>query len=95
MQMMNRPALHELGKFNEEPSIRNASCLVCIPVIYDVLRHHGLGPYPPNVLHLCKWLHKRGSDVLDTLNAGDKTQTETLSRTAGDDWRKASFLSMW
>lgn len=90
--MDNRPALKELARFVEEPSTKNASHLVCIPVLYDVLQHHKPKPYPTNLLNLCGWLHKRGRDILGQLIIHKiDPNIEQLEAKTGEDGKKVLY----
>ena len=67
--MANRLALQDLQTFNRNPTSHNASRLVTIPVVYNLLmqeekdhRH-----YRTSVTKLCTWIYKRGIDVLEKL----------------------------
>jgi hypothetical protein len=92
LQMANRPALEELARFVEEPSTKNASRLVCIPVLYDVLKYHEPKPYPTNLLNLCAWLHKRGHDVLGQLIIHKiDSNIEQLEAKTDEDWKKVLY----
>jgi hypothetical protein len=59
LQLANRPALSCLANFVIQPSPLNASRLVGIPCLYEVLTHHEQRnePYPPDLLSLCKWIY--------------------------------------
>jgi hypothetical protein len=69
LQMANRSALSCLSNFVINPSPVNASCLVGIPSLYEVLSYHEQKnePYPEDVLLLCKWVYARGQEVLNKL----------------------------
>jgi len=69
LQMVTRPALNTLNKFNVAPTRENASALVDIPVIHGVLDHEFRtnGHVSVSTLHLCNWLHCRAVEVLSKL----------------------------
>jgi hypothetical protein len=71
LQMANRVSLRVLQDFNKDPTTKNASRLVTIPTLYNVLTHEvqGLenGRYPETWVLLCQWVHDRGQAVLGKL----------------------------
>lgn len=89
---MNRPALKELSRFIKDPSAVNASRLVGIPAVYDVLKYHATDPcFPEPVLGLCRWLYKRGDTVLGQLMVHTMEPIEEDNVFEELDWRKVSF----
>jgi hypothetical protein len=93
--MINRPALAALGLFNQDPTTFNASLLVCIPTLYDVLKYeeqlNGLA-YSAMLLGVCKWLHERASTVLQKLIVHGVPPVYSV--TYETDWRKVRSISM-
>lgn len=90
--MMTRPALVCLGTFNKEPSAKNASSLVGIPALQEVLQLHS-EPYDEDLLGLCRWLHLMGQNVMTRLFHGINIGTmETIPEDSlvEQDWRKVS-----
>lgn len=67
--MATRPALQDLQVFNQNPTPQNASRLVTIPVLYNLLKHEGkpLSHYRKPVTQLCAWVYNRGIEVLQKL----------------------------
>jgi hypothetical protein len=67
--MANRPALQDLHDFIKDPNTINASRLVTIPALYNVLKHEEKngGNYPSSLIALCRWIHERGKAVLSQL----------------------------
>jgi|SRR5580658_2812661 hypothetical protein len=87
--MATRPALNDLSIFVNEPTLRNASRLVSIPVVHDVLKYeevNNAGLYSTTFLRVCKWLHERGSAVLAKLIVHDSPPNVVM--TEGIDWQK-------
>ncbi|KAJ7367062.1 hypothetical protein DFH08DRAFT_678486, partial [Mycena albidolilacea] len=72
LQMTTKPALNALEAFVNEPSHRNASALVEIPAIHELLRHEkGLADtFPENTIGICRWVLERGRAVLNSLIKG-------------------------
>jgi hypothetical protein len=67
--MTTRIALKDLAVFNSDPTTHNASHLVTIPALYDILmyeRTHN-GVYSATLLSICKWLCERGNTILEVL----------------------------
>jgi hypothetical protein len=73
LQMANRASLRILQDFNKDPTIKNASRLVTIPALYNVLTREvpvqalENGQYPEIWVLLCQWVHDRGQTVLQKL----------------------------
>jgi CxC4 like cysteine cluster associated with KDZ transposases len=91
LQMINRPALTNLGRFNSSPSLERLSNLIVIPTVYDVLRydHDTTGSFDPATLQMCLWLYKRGQEVLEALlrKNGPDTESELAPDVVEKDWR--------
>ncbi|KAJ7850690.1 hypothetical protein B0H14DRAFT_2763314 [Mycena olivaceomarginata] len=75
--MANKPALDALWAFVTQPTIRNASALVEIPALHELLSHEkNLAlPFPPITLQICEWILNRGRMVLDSLMKGPEPPT--------------------
>lgn len=86
VQMINRPALIQLGAFTKNPTKANASQLVGIPAVLRVLVYHQ-GVYPPELLDMLTWLHGRGSEVLKQLIIHTPGAPKTLEPS---NWREVS-----
>lgn len=87
--MANGAALELLGRFIREPSKINASRLVLIPSLLNVLLFHD-GQYPSDVLEICTWLFDRGRAVLEQLTVHESESPKILEEL---DWKKVSSLS--
>ncbi|KAJ7713123.1 hypothetical protein B0H14DRAFT_2413980 [Mycena olivaceomarginata] len=72
LQMANKSALDALQAFVTQPSVRNASALVEIPVLHELLSHENdlILPFPPITLQICEWILNRGRMVLGSLIKG-------------------------
>jgi hypothetical protein len=89
MQLITRPALRDLAIFIAEPSVRNASRVVSIPVLYDILKHEEQnGQYPATIRQVCKWLHDRAALVLQLLIIHGIPPSDPTAVEMGGDWRK-------
>jgi len=65
---MTRLALQDLQVFNENPTPNNASRLVTIPTLYNLLQHEeNVHVYRTSVILLCKWVYERGMEVLEKI----------------------------
>jgi hypothetical protein len=87
--MATRPALNDLSIFVNEPTARNTSRLVNIPIVYDILKYekvNNAGLYSTTFLCVCKWLHERGSAVLAKLIMHDMPPVVVM--TEDIDWQK-------
>ena len=71
--MATHLALEQLRQFNKTPFEANASALVNIPVLYNLLQYKYLVfcQYSHSVLRMCSWIHMRGIAVLTTLMVHD------------------------
>jgi len=84
--MVTRPALQDLRIFNANPTPHNATLLVSIPVLYDVLRHED-GKYSSDLLKLCMWVQDRATAVLEGLIVHDvPPMIPDISH--NNEWRK-------
>ncbi|KAF8216642.1 hypothetical protein K438DRAFT_1559650 [Mycena galopus ATCC 62051] len=72
LQMANKSALDALRAFVTDPNHRNASALVEIPAIHEVLSHEKkpMLPFPVMLVQMCEWILNRGTMVLDSLIKG-------------------------
>lgn len=84
--MANGAALALLGRFIREPSKINASRLVLIPSLLNVLLFHD-GQYPSDVLNICAWLHDQGRTLLEQLTVHESESPRILEEL---DWKKVS-----
>lgn len=94
--MMNRSDLHHLGEFIKSPNLRNASMLVGIPSLIEVLNLKS-APYSPELLGLCKWMHTVGKMVLKMLFRGQKEDAvdDIINDSVSEeDWRKVRTLTL-
>ncbi|KAJ6507200.1 hypothetical protein C8R47DRAFT_966779 [Mycena vitilis] len=66
LQMANSVALDCLEAFVLSPTAKNATALVDIPVIREVLLHE-LPDIPPEIVSVCRWILNRGRLVLNEL----------------------------
>jgi len=92
--MTNRPALQALSTFLSQPTTVNASCLVIIPCIYDVLQYHESRQenYPGNLLQLCHWIYERGHGALVGLIVHSAPPLDPSANQGSLGWQKASIL---
>lgn len=91
LQMATRPALVELSRFLLQPNSTNASRLVCIPTLHDVVRYEASrlnGKYPSTVLGVCKWVYERAREVLSMQTVDDLPPAfQGPADEAYEDWR--------
>lgn len=88
--MITRPALQDLGRFIESPTKQNASALVGIPALIEVLNING-APYSKELIGLCKWLHNIATKVLGALFRGlskDALDNVINGPVEEEDWKK-------
>jgi hypothetical protein len=80
-------ALYDLNLFNGNPSPQNASRLLSIPVVFNLLKEEGQGgnPYPEWLLDICRWLFNRGNKILNILLQHD-VPLNSMAEVAQDDW---------
>jgi hypothetical protein len=90
LQMANRPALSELARFLIQPNPCNASRLVGIPALYDVLQHHLQKPesFSADLLGLCRWFFARGQAVLNDLIKYKAPPVDSTAISTDVDWQK-------
>ena len=88
-QLVNRPALQALSQFVREPTPFNASRLVHIPSVYDVLQYHDLRrePYPNDLVSLCKWIFDRGQAALKALISHTAPPLDRTASEMDNKWR--------
>jgi hypothetical protein len=65
--MVTRPSLTVLKTFNEQPSRLNASALICIPSLYNVLKLEEERGYSKGLLGVCGWIQRHTESVLHSL----------------------------
>lgn len=87
LQMANGSALELLGQFVCDPSKLNASRLVLIPSLLNVLLFHD-GQYPSDLLSICSWLYDQGRAILDRLTVHESESPSTMEEL---DWQKVSY----
>lgn len=89
LQMANRSALSWLANFLIEPTSSNASRLVGIPSLYEVLLYHEQKSerYPEDVLSVCKWIYARGQTVLNALTVNKVPPLDEEAKSS-NDWQK-------
>jgi hypothetical protein len=91
--MATRLALQDLQAFNENPTAHNASRLVTIPVLYNLLKHEEKERlhYSTSVTLLCIWVYERGKAVLEKLLVhGSPPDIELSYKTI--EWKTVSGL---
>jgi hypothetical protein len=90
--MITRPGLEDLKLFNQEPTQENASRLVSIPAIFNVLNEEGRGsqPYPELLLDMCQWVYNRGKVVLDALLKHGNSLDSATASVEQDKWEIVS-----
>jgi hypothetical protein len=90
--MATRPALGALQKFILDPTASNASCLVDIPTLHELLQYEYevLRGFSDAVISTCKWIYHRGKTVLDELIVyrSPGAQTDSLKN---DPWYKVNY----
>jgi hypothetical protein len=93
LQFANRQALVDLGTFIQGPTLYNASRLLSIPAIYNVLKEETRGePYPEPLLNVCMWIYDRGKDILNSLWVNDMLPDNTVEASARDDWETVGLV---
>ncbi|KAJ7359242.1 hypothetical protein DFH08DRAFT_769127 [Mycena albidolilacea] len=72
IQMTTKPAQDALEAFVTAPTARNASMLVEIPAVHELLSYEkGLGnAFPDITVDVCRWILNRGRAVLNSLIKG-------------------------
>jgi hypothetical protein len=93
LQLATRTALDELASFISSPTPTNASQLVSIPSIYDILKLEHVRDreqYKNSTLSLCKWIHDRGRAVLRKLLDQVESPIEVRQGLEHEDWRSVS-----
>ncbi|KAF7363765.1 hypothetical protein MSAN_01034300 [Mycena sanguinolenta] len=72
LQMATKPALDMLQTFVNQPTYQNATALVEIPAIHELLTHekHPTNPFPRRTIEVCRWIVDRGRMVLNSLLKG-------------------------
>ncbi|KAJ7870818.1 hypothetical protein B0H14DRAFT_2345562, partial [Mycena olivaceomarginata] len=62
LQMVNKSVLDALQASVTQPSVRNASALVEIPALHELLSHEkdSILPFPPITLQICEWILNHG-----------------------------------
>jgi hypothetical protein len=92
--MMTRPALDDLDLFNNNPTFHNASRLVNIPALYNILSHketHNRS-YSKMLLSVCKWLWERGRTVLEKLIIHPAPPMDQVVQEQDSDWQKVNII---
>jgi hypothetical protein len=87
--MATQLALNDLSLFVNKPTSHNTSCLVNIPVVYDILKYEEVNNtrlYSMTFLCVCKWLHEHGCAMLAKLIMHDAPPMVVM--TEDIDWQK-------
>jgi hypothetical protein len=96
IQMVTRPALNALDKFNTVPTRENALALVDIPAIHGVLDHEFRtnGHVSVSMLRLCTQLHQRAAEVLSQLivHPSPPVLPPSLTSNLGEEWHSVCVL---
>lgn len=93
LQMARRGTLRLLSVFIMSPTTQNASQLVSIPALYNILeleRDHESGVYSDAVLELSVWIHSRGMEVLKKLTKHEGPPPKPSSGISEQNWRAVS-----
>ncbi|KAK7018712.1 hypothetical protein VNI00_018305 [Paramarasmius palmivorus] len=91
LQMVNALGLESLKRFVEEPSVANASLLVDIPALMQVVEQVVRKKQHVEVIvDLCRWMVQRAEEVLGILMQGDHVNLEGIrnSKGCGDNWKQ-------
>ncbi|KAJ7318593.1 hypothetical protein DFH08DRAFT_672398, partial [Mycena albidolilacea] len=73
LQMVTALAMDALEAFVLNPTQINASALVEIPAIHEVLCHEKtLGPFSDTTVAVCRWIINRRRIILNLLTKGPK-----------------------
>jgi hypothetical protein len=87
--MATQSALKDLANFNTKPTVHNASLLVSIPALYDVLKYEETrkqGQYTVTVLGVSRWIEEWGKAVLQKLVGRVDLPLIAVSVAADGDW---------
>lgn len=95
LQIVTRSALNVLLAFVDQPTKENASMLVIIPALYNVLRleEKRAQTYPPDLLGMCQWLVERTNNVLTALAIHSMPGIDADIDATDKDWRQVSLTS--
>ncbi|KAG6827240.1 hypothetical protein H0H92_012650 [Tricholoma furcatifolium] len=97
-QMATRPALAKLKNFNEDPCINNATLLLDIPCIYNVLMHELASTgnkFSSQTLGVCQWLYECGVTFLEMLNFDDVPAKNLNAMNSDGGWKQSgSYYNM-
>jgi hypothetical protein len=96
LQIVTRSSLTLLSCFVGHPTKENASALVVIPALYNVLRLEEktrAQTYPADVLGVCRWLVERTNYVLTILTIHTTPGVDEGIEAADKDWRQVSSIS--
>lgn len=80
-----------LNEFLQDPTPFNASRLISIPALYQVLKAEKLngGTYPSPILEMARWMYDRAQDVLKVLvDHGRRLSTGSEGSGAKDHWQE-------
>ncbi|KAK7053192.1 hypothetical protein VNI00_003811 [Paramarasmius palmivorus] len=91
LQMVNVLGLESLKRFVEKPSVANASLLVDVPALMQVVEQAvRTNCHVEVVVNLCRWITQRAGEVLALLMQGDHTSLEKIrnSKACNDNWKE-------
>jgi hypothetical protein len=95
--MVPRPSLKLLSSFVGHPTNENASSLVIIPAIYNVLRLEEKPgrAYPSDLLGVCRWLAERANEVLASLIIHPAPPVDNNMDGGNISWRQVSIIILF
>ncbi|KAF8881979.1 hypothetical protein BD779DRAFT_1397130, partial [Infundibulicybe gibba] len=88
LQMAIQSALDLLDVFTQNPTFTNASALVNIPALHDVLSHefHLYKKASISIIDVCKWIVQRGRSVLNKLLVSPALEHDNIIRDNDARW---------
>ena len=89
LQLATESALKTLGSFLSNPTLSNATELVSILVLYNILKlqwNPDMKVYSPSVISLACWIHRRGTEVLHKLKVHGPLENR-LDGQDEENWR--------
>ncbi|KAF7354662.1 hypothetical protein MSAN_01379900 [Mycena sanguinolenta] len=92
LQMTTKPALDALEVFVTQPTHRNASALVEIPAIHELLTHEKNSTllFPETTVEVCRWILDRGRMVLSSLIKGP--EPPKIDEGVEKPWTEVGFI---